>query len=1001
MKTTSFRKRVRPAEITVFVQAAILGFVLGELWYFTQAIASVFNEYIQSSSRQGEALAACGITLVIGAAYFYTREGCSDIKRLWQSYRFDLLALVVLGISMSVCVGGVGTTKYQEYVGKANAIQLMLLVATPVIIALMLMLRLLMIRAGRDSPTPFFISDEAIKSKNGDLLGLSDLAAKFAERVLNGDSSDSLVFGIDAPWGIGKSSFVNFCCEYWKNKPQSRTIIHRFEPLRYEDNADLAEKFVNDLVSTIQKHVFIPEIRPLFSKYSRLIKGKSEFSFLGIQFAFEPNSDTVDGTLKSLGELLSELNRKVIIVVDDLDRLSWSATRNILFSIKRSFMLPNVSYVLCYDTGNIVSADNKVEDYEKVKEFLEKFVNVKISLFLDSHVLAEYFSKNFEHAVKNNLQIDSRTLDEIKKAAKALTNIFNSNDFFHYQDFLGDIRKLKRLVNTLVLFEIEKTDFENSDYNPEDLIHLLLVYINYPNIFRKIYNTEANGKGGFFSLVSSYENSSAIFKSSDDYVTYFGGQAKNQQFLLQNIFGDGSQHRQNNTLGNEEADKRSRACFNGQGGSSRNLERYLNLIVNLSKQDKRESYQFYVNKKNGMLTGESLDTIFSNDEFDFSNGDFSRDQLWRVIVNSTNELDPSIGSRVLSHLMEHLPDYSLLEGEKIGVGTRSGLIYSLLKILDQSAWRSSQAGRHNNSDGNISAIADWVFGEGDHAGSGVVNTLAKAERGSLGFYDLMVLRLYCSADRGGSLFNLVRALSLHGDLTAPTSGLVAEIAKEGMRAISQEVFKIFKSQYIAPKKNIFEVIDSLSLDDFTGKCSAFVRAQIESREVSQDQIDQLIAAEKSRVKIFIVYQLGNAMINSGVGCGFYDETGKEDKKGIATQINEYLFDQCFNPTVDQENFERFLDYLLMNRGDAIDNLSFRPEFSLDKFTKVLEKERLKEYWMTHKADILARDFSSKKKNVITFNYALTYEDNLHAVYQALDELLSDCADGDTAKGTEL
>lgn len=989
MKAASFRDRVRPTKIMVFVQAAILGFLLGELWYLTQAIAFVLNEYIQSSNAQAGALIACGITLLIGSTYFYAREGCSDIRRLWLSYRFDLLALVVLGVLISVSVDGVGTVKYQEYVGKANAIQLMLIIATPVVIALMLMLRVVMIRTNRDSSPPFFISDEAIKSKNGDLLGLSDRAAKFAERVLNGDSSDSLIFGIDAPWGIGKSSFVNFCCEYWKNKPQSRTIIHRFEPLRYEDNTDLAEKFVNDLVSTIQKHAFIPEIRPLFSQYSRLIKGKSEFSFLGIQFAFAPNSDTVDGTLKSLEELLSELNRKVIIVVDDLDRLSWSATKNILFSIKRSFMLPNVSYVLCYDTGNIVSADNKVEDYEKVKEFLEKFVNVKISLFLDSHVLAEYFSKNFEHVFRNNLQIDTRTLDEIKKAVKALTNIFNSNDFFHYQDFLGDIRKLKRLVNTLVLFEIEKTDFENSDFNPEDLIHLLLIYINYPNIFRKIYNTEANGKGGFFSLVSSYENSPAIFKSSGDYAAYFSEQTKNQQFLLQNIFGDGSQHLQNNTPGAEEADKRSRACFNGRGGSSRNLERYLNLIVNLSKQDKRESYQFYVNKKDDLLRGESLDTIFNNKEFDFSNGDFSRDQLWRIIVNSTNEIEPELASRVASYLMERLPDYSHLEDEKVGVGLRRRLIYVLLKLLDQAAWGANLIGRRNNSQKNISEIADWVFGERNHVGAGVLSTLANADRGPLGLYDLMIFRLYCSADREGSLFNLVRALSFHGNPENPTSGPTVEIAKEGMREISQNVFQIFKSQYITPKKNIFKVIDDLSLDDFSGKCADFVRAQIEHEEVSQDQLDQLIAAEKSRVKTFIVYQLGNSMINSGVGCGLYDEIGKDDKKGIATQMNEYLFDQCFNPAVSEENLERFLDYLLMNRGHAfaLDNDAGHV-FNLGEFTKVLEQERLKEYWMTHKTAILALNFISKKKSVFTLNYTVTYEDQLHDVYRVLDELLA-------------
>ena len=94
--------------------------------------------------------------------------------------------------------------------------------------------------------------------------------------------------------------------------------------------------------------------------------------------------------------------------------------------------------------------------------------------------------------------MDPKTLHKIEEASEELENIFRSHDFFHYQDFLGDIRKLKRLINTMLLFEIGKTDFKHSDFNKEDLIHLLLLYVNYPNIFRKIYNTEEGEKTGSF-----------------------------------------------------------------------------------------------------------------------------------------------------------------------------------------------------------------------------------------------------------------------------------------------------------------------------------------------------------------------------------------------------------------------------------------------------------------------------------------------------------------------
>lgn len=168
-----------------------------------------------------------------------------------------------------------------------------------------------------------------------------------------------------------------------------------------------------------------------------------------------------------------------------------------------------------------------------------------------------------------------------------------------------------------------------------------------------------------------------------------------------------------------------------------------------------------------------------------------------------------------------------------------------------------------------------------------------------------------------------------------------------------------------------------------------MHAQIKSGQLHQDKIDHLVALEKSRAKVFIVYQMGNAMINSGVGCGFYDETGNSDNKGISVRVNEYLFDICFSPSINQKNYEVFLDYLLLNLGhtfESHDGNNYVP--SVDEFTKVIDKERLKVYWTTHKKNILALDFYKKKKQVTTANYIATYKDDLGAVYRVLDELIS-------------
>ncbi|MEJ1959880.1 MAG: P-loop NTPase fold protein [Nitrosomonadales bacterium] len=380
MKSPTGHHRLCPTEITTLIQSSILGFVFSEIYYLTKAIASVLKAYITTFSLQGFALCICAIAIIILLFYAYFRNIVSDIKRLGRGGSINLFAmtvLAVLGFYISAIVGGVGTSKYQEYVGKVEVHQLMFFTAIPIVIALLFIFKVKMRRDRNESSTSFFINDQDIKKKDEDLLGQSEMAARFAEKVLNGGSSDSLIFGIDAPWGIGKSSFVNICCEYWDDKSSMSPIVHRFEPLRYTDGADIVGKFISELIATIEDQAFVPSIRSLFSKYLRLVKGKSELSFLGIKLDLESGDGSVDDILRNLEVQLSALNRKIIIVVDDLDRLSWTEVKNILFAIKRSFMLPNVTYILCYDTENLASMENTYDDAEKVKEFLKNSLTSK------------------------------------------------------------------------------------------------------------------------------------------------------------------------------------------------------------------------------------------------------------------------------------------------------------------------------------------------------------------------------------------------------------------------------------------------------------------------------------------------------------------------------------------------------------------------------------------------------------------------------------------------
>jgi hypothetical protein len=858
----------------------------------------------------------------------------------------------------------------------------------------------------RRNEKSFFISDTEINDKEGDLLNLYPQAENFAERVFNQGSSDSIVFGIDAPWGIGKSSFVNFCLRHWEKKHHEEILVYNFNPLRYENTSNFLEKFIDGLVRAIQKDVFIPEIKPLISKYSRFIKSsKGTISILGCNIEIAPGNYTVDDAFEDLELSLKHFKQKIIIVVDDLDRLSFSAIKEVLFAIKKSFILPNISYVLCYDTENINALEEKKPDTEKITEFLEKFVNVKISLYLDDLTLINYID-NLSAVFQGNSQVDPIL---VSKAIGGLKDILRSDEYHFYLPFIGDIRKIKKLINTCLLFELEKTDFDNSDFNKQDLINLFLVYINYPNIFRKIYNTETNKKRGFFSVLLPYEDDSTPwserkdsrkYRNSKGYKDYLKTLTEPQKFILNKIFDVSQRFKGINK--NYQSDeipeidnipqeiKTSYACFNGDGGwaGGRNLEAYLDLIVNMTKPQLIDQHKFYVRCKEEVLQGKKIEEVLAQEQFSYSSTENTHKQFWRVVINSAFNFKGSNANKFIKYILDNIQNYSLLTDEKIGIGLRDDMSLFLVELLDKAGWSDEDGNHQNNNEDNISEISEWIFGEGRHSGEGVIYSLTKNEGDAMFLYDLLVFRLFCSADRGGDVFNLQRALSKHWDKKALTEGNTGMIAVEEMREISQKIFAIFEEQYIKTNKNIFEIIDTLSVGDLSGKYLPFLKNKIEAGEI--DNIDDRVVALKSKMKSFIIFQLGNSMINHGVGCGYYDPAGSSDKNGIKNKINDYLFNKCFNPKISSKNYEHFIDYLLINFAYAFSAGGIKREYvpSINEFIKVLDKERIIAYWKTNKDDA-KKYFLGITKDVFTPSYHASYKDNLNEVYKILDAVVDE------------
>lgn len=890
-----------------------------------------------------------------------------------NSQRLDLLLILLIGFFLVFFFDTFSKDLYRQSIQWLSATfivkQTIAIGFLPLIFLLSVRLRKLQLHnqtKSRKDKKSHFMDDSEVKDVENDYFGFNIQAKKFAKSVYNLGSSKSLVYGIDAPWGTGKSTFINLCKIYWDEKLKNETIVFDFTPLKYENRDNLFEKFVNGLIIELKNHVYSPELEGLVSKYARLLKDtKATYSLFGVRFNIPFSNDSIDKAFEELKSVIESINKKIIIVVDDLDRISFSNMMEILFVIKKAFNIPNVSYVLCYDTESLNKLDQYKLDKEKVSEFLEKFINIKTSIFLDYNLLLNYFIESQKQEVQksSDFKLINRSLDGLKE-------IFKSLDFHSYLPFIGDARKLKTFINTIKLLQIEETDIENADFHTGDFIHLMLIYINYPKVFRKIYNTETDGKNEFFSAKYNFGGGDGkrLYFNSDKYKEYIQGLSENEKFLLDMIF------EVEQRFGKVEITKEissTRACFNGSALGKRNLETYIKLIVTSYEPQKTESYIFYVNLRKSILNGKKIEDVFQNSDFSDKNGEELHRQLWTELVTAPpSDYSVEKAIEVINYLIQVLPNYSILELNGEG-GLRRRLPYMLVKMLDRFGWVDKAGVRFLNNVENISQIAEWIFGEGIHTQNGILDKVGDASRGGLGLYDLLSFRLSCCQDRGGEVFNLSRSLINHGN--ARKDSLINE-----MREISQKVFKMFKEQYIDKGKNIFSEIEQLTFNQLTGKYSEYYH------ELQNDSNKEIFISKNSIIN-FMIYQLGNTIIDHGIGCGYYDIKGTNDNNGINEQMNRYLFDICFNPDSSSESYIYFIDYLLMNlqqyRDDG-DNLEYIS--NLEGFKKVLKVEQLSAYWKEHGELIKQQDFGERK--IYTRNYTATYRDDLEHVFKTLDTL---------------
>ena len=332
-------------------------------------------------------------------------------------------------------------------------------------------------------------SDSPIKDLGEDYLQQEKFVNRLKSVITDYNSQDSLTIQLRGEWGSGKSSVLNMLKNSLEEDSEKGPLVMYFNPWNFSTKNELIKSFfkelsvifkenmgdeefskLNDFLNLIMSSVV--SLTPLFGADSFFSIIANIFSniLIWISKRSVDEKNLVDVKNK-LNSLLIKNNRKIVVMVDDIDRLTNIEIEQVFQLTKSIADFSNMIYILAYDEKYAITALEN-NGIHQPKEYIKKINQLQLDIPKANKLnLKEiFFERISEIFKKNHLNFDYYIIEDIYYSY--LTNYFST------------IRDINRYLNTLSFYLplIKERVYIN------DFLRLTILQVFEYDIYLKIKN---------------------------------------------------------------------------------------------------------------------------------------------------------------------------------------------------------------------------------------------------------------------------------------------------------------------------------------------------------------------------------------------------------------------------------------------------------------------------------------------------------------------------------